>query len=122
MSRKRFDIAMQQQELFERDCHVCICGNSIYAHGTPQLAHRIPQRKHLLAKYGEAIIHHPMNMASTCSLECNASVSIANDLGAILELLEGMYEYEVSNGNSVLAYEILSHVEDLRKKLGVPIK
>ena len=103
MSRKRFDIAMQQQELFERDCHVCICGNSIYAHGTPQLAHRIPQRKHLLAKYGEAIIHHPMNMASTCSLECNASVSIANDLGCDSELLEGMMS--TRDGNSVLADE-----------------
>jgi len=42
-----------------------------------QLAHRIPQRKHLVRKYGESIIHHPRNLAWVCGLGCNAAMSIA---------------------------------------------
>ena len=57
MSRKRFDIAMQQQELFERDCHVCICGNSIYAHGTLSWLPSDTAEETLAGKYGEA--HNP---------------------------------------------------------------
>lgn len=48
-----------------------------------QLAHKIPQRKHLLKLYGSMVIHHPLNMVWTCSLECNAKVSIG---GRVIEI------------------------------------
>jgi len=67
---------MYRKIIFARDHYVCVCGKSITTYGTPQLAHRIPQRKRFIKRYGEEVIHHPMNLVSTCSLKCNASVSI----------------------------------------------
>ena len=43
-----------------------------------QLAHRIPQNKMNLKKYGYKIIHHWMNRDPVCSLECNSKSSISN--------------------------------------------
>ncbi len=43
-----------------------------------QLAHRIPQSRAMLRKYGRAVIHHPLNLALACSLECNDGLSISN--------------------------------------------
>ena len=79
---------MDRLEIFERDGFRCVCGKSVYAYGTPQLAHRVPQRKHFLKRYGKEVIHHPMNLVSTCSLECNASVSIGGKPLEIAELVE----------------------------------
>lgn len=52
-----------------------VCGDPINR-DTFQLAHRIPQRKHLLKRYGKKIIHHATNLAATCSERCNAAVSL----------------------------------------------
>lgn len=103
----------QRMEIFERDHFTCICQKSIMAHGTPQLAHRIPQRKHLLRRFGKDVIHHPVNMVSTCSLECNAEVSIAQDTGKIIGVLEEILEYE--QGNSAMEKKLKSLIEELRK-------
>ena len=56
-------------------CEVCGCslwGCKAY----PQLAHRIPQRKWCIKKWGRDVIHHEMNLALVCSLECNAKVQL----------------------------------------------
>ena len=79
---------MDRLEIFERDNFQCVCGKSVYAYGTPQLGHVVPQRKHFLKRYGKEIIHHPMNLVSTCSLKCNASVSIGGKPLEIAELVE----------------------------------
>ena len=81
----------QQQEnrlsIFKRDKFRCIvCGNPITRFGTPQLAHRIKQSKYNLRKYGERIIHHPLNTGSTCQLSCNAKL----DLGVKDELINDL--------------------------------
>ena len=61
-----------------------------------QLAHRVPKTKGNLKKYGKQIIHHELNLAITCSLECNAAVLIhglpEDDLIARIrfELTEGI--------------------------------
>lgn len=44
-----------------------------------ELAHRIPQRSHWRKKYGDAIIHHPLNMRVTCRGGCNDSVSLGEN-------------------------------------------
>lgn len=63
--------------IYARDHGRCVsCGLSANRYGTAQLAHVIPNRKHNIRKYGEAVIHHPMNLKLTCCLECNAAVSI----------------------------------------------
>ena len=53
-----------------------------------QLAHRIPQRKWCVKKWGADVIHHPLNLAWTCSLECNAAVSIGGWPVRCAELVE----------------------------------
>ena len=46
--------------------------------GAAQLAHRLPQDKVMLRKYGKDIIHHPLNLGLVCSDYCNARVSKRN--------------------------------------------
>ena len=41
-----------------------------------QLAHRIPQRKWCISRWGLEVIHHPDNMVLVCSLACNAAVQL----------------------------------------------
>jgi 5-methylcytosine-specific restriction endonuclease McrA len=45
---------------------------------TCELAHRIPQRKHLIRRYGKDVIHHEWNLAAVCrgSDRCNSAMSI----------------------------------------------
>jgi hypothetical protein len=83
-------------DIYERDGWTCVCGNSVFQYGTPQIAHRIPQRKHLIRKYGKEIIHHPVNLRATCCLKCNASVSTLN----YKEVLEEILEYAIEHGET----------------------
>jgi 5-methylcytosine-specific restriction endonuclease McrA len=75
--RQSFDMQEQRQEIFRRDGYTCqYCGESIYRFGNPQLAHRISQGVANIKRYGKAVIHHPLNMASVCSLRCNDAQNI----------------------------------------------
>lgn len=70
---------------FKRDAWRCVhCGKYLYTAPQRQLAHKIKKSKYNLKKYGAEIIHHPMNMDSTCSLSCNAK----SDLGVKDELIK----------------------------------
>lgn len=71
-----------------------VCGKYLTP-GTTELAHRIPQRKHFLKKYGERIIHHPLNLAAVCrgSSRCNNAVSIGNQPIAISKLVDAIRVY-----------------------------
>ena len=76
--------------VFARDgyhCVVCRCrltdGGKI-----PQLGHKIPQSNMYLKMYGKEIIHHDKNMESTCSLDCNAAVSINGKDKLIADLVK----------------------------------
>ena len=63
MSRKDIEIMDTKMLVFTRDGWRCrYCG----AGGHLQLAHRIPQTKANIAKYGKEIIHHPDNLETTC--------------------------------------------------------
>jgi hypothetical protein len=79
---------LDRLELFERDDWTCcVCGRPINL-GTPQLAHRIGQRKQFIKLYGREVIHHPLNLASVCSLECNAVVDISNRPAEVARLVD----------------------------------
>lgn len=72
--RKRFQISETKENVFDRDDWVCqVCGSRVTTE-TAQLAHRIPQKDFLIEKYGKDVIHHPENMLTTCSLQCNNAV------------------------------------------------
>lgn len=65
--------------VYSRDRGRCVsCGLSANRYGDIQLAHVIPNRKHNVRKYGEAVINHPLNLRLTCCLECNAAMSLSN--------------------------------------------
>ena len=51
-------------------CYVC---NKPVTFQTAQLAHVIEKSKSNLKKYGEEVIHHPLNMKVVCSLKCNSA-------------------------------------------------
>lgn len=68
-----------------------VCGEQLDWH-TYHMAHRIPQRKWLLKKYGPAVIHHPDNFAATCGLTCNNAVSIAGSPVEVERLAESIKE------------------------------
>lgn len=70
--REKFRIGETRERVFARDHWACVvCGAP-----ANQLAHRIPQTKANLRRYGKAVIHHDMNLASVCSLRCNSAVLI----------------------------------------------
>ncbi len=55
-------------------CEVC---NSPIEYLTYQMAHKIPQSKMYLKKYGKEVIHHRLNFVATCGLICNGRASIS---------------------------------------------
>lgn len=72
--RERFKMQEQRlQLLIERGSRCEVCGNHLTISNL-QIAHRIPQSKANLKKYGKKIIHHPLNLATVCSLKCNSAV------------------------------------------------
>jgi hypothetical protein len=79
--------------IFAREYGCCeVCGLSANRYGTAQLAHRIPQGKRWLRKYGAEVIHSPLNMALTCSLKCNGAVDIRNhpiEIAALVAKIKG---------------------------------
>ena len=75
--RNGFQIAETKVKIFERDNYRCgHCGLSIFRDGTPQCAHRIAQTESNIKKYGASVIHHELNLVSTCSLYCNGHMNI----------------------------------------------
>lgn len=81
-----------REAIFARDDWLCVvCGRPLRS-GIPQLAHRIPQRKIYLKRYGAEIIHHPDNLASVESLGCNAKVDIGGRPLEVAALAEKIQE------------------------------
>lgn len=66
-----------------------------------ELAHRIPQRKHMIRKYGAAVIHHPDNLAIVCrgSARCNSAMSIGGHPMEIDALVRSIRERMEAEGH-----------------------
>ena len=72
--RERFEYQENRIRLMvERGCTCEVCGKHL-DYGNLQLAHRIASTKGYLKKYGKDVIHHPLNLATVCSLKCNDAV------------------------------------------------
>jgi hypothetical protein len=67
------------------------CGEAIGI-SSFQMAHRIPQTKYFVKKFGKGVIHHRDNFAATCSLGCNSSMDIRNHPVEVAELAEAIQE------------------------------
>lgn len=81
---------------------VCeVCGRAL-RDGQPQGAHRIGNTKTNREKYGSFVIDHRFNIGMTCSLKCNGALDISGNTGAVLRLIQKIYNaealrYEVEN-------------------------
>ena len=72
--RERFVYQENRMRLMvERGCKCEVCGKPLHL-GNLQLAHICPATKGYLKKYGKDVIHHPLNLATVCSLKCNDAV------------------------------------------------
>jgi uncharacterized membrane protein YccC len=70
--RQRLEAMEQRTRLINRARGRCeVCGKMLV---NPQVAHRVPQHKRYLRRYGKAVIHHPLNLKVVCSLRCNSAV------------------------------------------------
>jgi hypothetical protein len=72
MTRAEVIYEMRQNKYEEQAGRCFICGRPV-RWAVFQLAHRIPQRKWCIEKWGIEVIHHQLNIAGVCGLECNSS-------------------------------------------------
>ena len=61
-----------------------------------ELAHRVPQRKWVLAKWGPAVVHHRRNMALTHPGSCNAMAQMDPESRQAFLLMEDIRK-EIEN-------------------------
>jgi len=81
MTAKDEVIAATRRQLWREQhgkCGHCGCTLLQGPYDVWQLAHVLPQDKPMLKLYGEAVIHHPLNLRLVCSEYCNARVSMRN--------------------------------------------
>ncbi len=68
---------IRENKLVEQNGKCAACGKYFKNGEKIELAHILPQRRWILKMYGEAIIHHPMNMRLTHAGDCNARVQMS---------------------------------------------
>lgn len=79
--KEQFELAQLKEQIYIRDKGICqYCGNPVVFPG--ELAHRIPQTKANIKKFGKRVIHHSYNLALVCpgKPRCNDGVMIGQDL------------------------------------------
>jgi hypothetical protein len=74
--RRTFEILQMRTLVFsEQEARCWYCGEPLrYLH--LELAHRVPQRKWCIQKWGKAAIHHRRNMVATHSGYCNSMAQL----------------------------------------------
>jgi len=79
--REAFEVIEKIRRKADDQGWICpVCNRNLYGAGTdPQWAHRIPQSKANIKKYGKDVIHHRLNGVVVCSLACNQAVSVRNE-------------------------------------------
>jgi 5-methylcytosine-specific restriction endonuclease McrA len=76
--RKTLEIIELKATKWHSQGGVCqVCGEPVSV-ADGELAHRIPNRKWCLAKYGTKVLHHALNLVLTHPGRCNDAVSISN--------------------------------------------
>jgi hypothetical protein len=68
---------IRQAKLIDQHGKCAACGKYFKYGEKIELAHVLPQRRWIIKMYGEAVIHHPMNMKATHSGDCNAAVQMS---------------------------------------------
>lgn len=95
--REQEKLSVTRKEVLRRSGFSCeVCGRPV-SEADVQLAHRIPQRKHLIKKYGKGVIHHPCNLVATCCEECNSEASLGQNQEQYNAVLEEIMVYRPQN-------------------------
>lgn len=90
--KEQLEYAETRAYVYNRAGGYCqVCGNRLNWQ-TFQLAHKIPQDKRNVKRWGKKVIHHPLNLKATCSQSCNDRVSIRNHPVAQMELIQRIKE------------------------------
>ena len=79
MSRKSIEIADTREAKYTEQGGRCYICHRPVRYAFFQLAHRIPQRKWCIERWGKEVIHSPLNVFGVCGLECNAAVQMNPD-------------------------------------------
>lgn len=92
-SRESLDYMAKRFYVFNRAGGRCeTCGDPISV-GVFHMAHRIPQTKYFIRKYGKEIVHHELNFAATCPTDgCNSAQDIRNHPVEVDELAQHIQE------------------------------
>jgi hypothetical protein len=67
-----------RERLFEAAEWICVVSGEPLRLGVPQLGHRVAATKSSLMKWGEEVIHHPLNLIPVKGLRENDAVNIGN--------------------------------------------
>lgn len=94
------NIEVVRKYLLARNNYRCEVCNAPINELNCQLAHRIISSKNNLKKYGKVIIHHYLNLATVCSLYCNAKVNIENKPEIKKDLLKKIMKKVYTESNN----------------------
>jgi hypothetical protein len=73
------DLTEVRLEVAGRAEYICEHCEEVVGINEGELAHVIPQRKHMITKYGKAVIHNVNNLRWTHPGKCNDAVSVGNN-------------------------------------------
>jgi len=76
---------MKARKLSEQNGRCAGCGELFKVSDKIELAHKIPQRRWTIKKYGKEIIHHELNMELTHSGDCNSAVQMSPNKTELIE-------------------------------------
>lgn len=93
---KIFEI--RQNKLLEQNGKCAACGKYFKYGEKIELAHCLPQRRYIIHKYGEEIIHHPLNMKLTHSGDCNSAVQMSPNKTELVEAHVNMIKQSIEGG------------------------
>lgn len=85
-ARQKFEAEEKRLELFVAAGWRCVvCNGAMF---TPQLAHRCAKTRARLDTFGDAVVHHPLNLVPVCSLKCNDRANIGNQREPARQLMD----------------------------------
>lgn len=73
------DLTEVRQQIAGRAEYICEHCGKVVGIQEGELAHVIPQRKHMITKYGTGVIHNVNNLKWTHPGKCNDAVSVGNN-------------------------------------------
>ncbi len=101
MSRRSEALRKQREDLYRDQLGYCAtCGMPVAYHDC-ELAHKIPEAKWAIKKWGRGVIDHWMNKAITHRGECNDAQNIQNRPVECARLVEKIVEINLQKSEGV---------------------